>query len=406
MKFKSGTATTAILTVMMLFLASCATVSRDKKDTAQQTDRIVNVLCYHRFEKMKANKAGKKKGDIYYIDNAGFERHMKFLKDNGYNVISMSAYVKYLDGLGDIPENPVVITIDDGYASAYTVAFPILKKYSFPATLYLYTNFFSNGRLALTADQVKEMCASGIEIGCHSRSHPVLTLKTRKSGKVRIAMNEIQYVNFLKDEIVKSRKTLQDMLGLQIDTFAYPYGVYSNVVEQVVREAGYKAAFSVCPSYNTKKTRRMALKRTTIYFNTSTDSLKRALEMKPLDVKTYYPLDGDIITERVPVISAQLTDDSGINTATVKFTMAKDAVKQSVYDPATRTLTYKYTVPMKRGTHIARVSAIGFDGTRHEFEWEYVIGRPTKMDLLLGEANNQAEEVTQEMMNKNTVENY
>jgi peptidoglycan/xylan/chitin deacetylase (PgdA/CDA1 family) len=393
MKYSFKTTANVIFAALMLFSASCASASAEKKETRQaKLDVPVNVLCYHRFEKRKATDPAKKNGDIYYISTDNFEKHMKFLKDNGYNGITMSAYVDYLEGRAELPDKPVVITIDDGYVSGYTGAFPILKKYSIPATYYVYTIFFPRAKQAMSVAQVKEMAAAGEEVGCHSKTHPILTFKVKKVGEKKIPMTDKEYIKFLREEIIVPRKVLQEELGLPVDTFAYPYGAYSNEVESVIKEAGYKAALSVCPSYNTIKTGRLALKRTIIYYNTTTDKLKKILEMKTIDVRAVYPADGVIITERSPEVSAQLVDDAGLNTATIRFTMGRVPLNQSVYNPQTKMVTYKYTKLMKRGNHIARVFALGLDGTEHEFAWQFMIGRPTKLDMNSGEEYNKTEE--------------
>jgi peptidoglycan/xylan/chitin deacetylase (PgdA/CDA1 family) len=392
MKYTIKTAANVMFAALVLFSTSCAWASDEKKAAQSKTDVPVNVLCYHRFEKRKATDPAKKNGDIYYISTDNFDKHMKFLKDNGYNGITMSTYVNYLEGRGELPEKPVVITIDDGYVSGYTGAFPILKKYSIPATYYVYTVFFPRAKQALSVEQVKEMAAAGEEIGCHSKTHPILTFKVKKVGEKKIPMTDAEYLKFLREEIITPRKVLQEELGLPIDTFAYPYGAYSSEVEAVVKEAGYRAALSVCPSYNTLSTGRLALKRTIIYFNTTTDKLKKLLEMKTIDVKAVYPADGEIATDRTPELSAQLVDDAGLNTATIRFTMGRVSLNQSIYNPKTKVVTYKYTKLMKRGNHIARVFAMGLDGSEHEFAWQFMIGRPAKPDVKAGEEYNKEEE--------------
>ena len=106
-----------------------------------------------------------------------FEQQMKYLKENGYRVITLSQLYGFLQYQHAVPKNSVVITLDDGYRSVYDTAYPILKKYGFTATLFVYTDFVGMGKSAMTWDQLRDMKADGFEIGSHSLSHPDLTKK-------------------------------------------------------------------------------------------------------------------------------------------------------------------------------------------------------------------------------------
>jgi len=71
-----------------------------------------------------------------------FDQQMRYLKDNHYRVISLNELLDFLNYRHAIPKRSVLITIDDGYRSAYDIAYPILKKYGFKATLFIYTDFY------------------------------------------------------------------------------------------------------------------------------------------------------------------------------------------------------------------------------------------------------------------------
>ena len=163
-----------------------------------------------------------------------------------------------------------------------------------------------------------------------------------------------------------------------------------------IKKAGYKAAFSVVASYNTRDTYKYALKRTMIYNSTNIEKLKKILEKKPLWVKDIYPADGDVIEDRTPELKATLVEDSFLNTWTVKFKMGRVVLKDSHYNPTTKELTFYYKKKMSSGTHNARVVAQGKDGEEHEYAWFFITGTPTKMTLHEGEENNITQEVKEE----------
>lgn len=99
-----------------------------------QKDRVI-ILMYHRFS--DKNEPFKVRKDI-------FENQIKFIKKR-YNFISLEHYSEILNGQrSDCPNNPVIITIDDGYWDNYTYAYPILNKYSVPATIFLTTDFINH----------------------------------------------------------------------------------------------------------------------------------------------------------------------------------------------------------------------------------------------------------------------
>ncbi|MEI7543079.1 MAG: polysaccharide deacetylase family protein [bacterium] len=339
-------------------------------------ENYINVLCYHRFKERKLSEVKNKQlGDIYSITPRLFEAHMQFLKDNGYKVISMTQYLRIVEAKEEIPVKTVVISIDDGYKSVKEQAYPILKKFNYPSIAFLYSNFLPGGRNALTTEDVKELLSEGLmEFGSHSQTHPILT----KRGK----MTDEQYCDFLINEIINSKKYLEKKLGVTIDTIGYPYGAYSKEIEKVLAYAGYKAGFSVVPSYNTKETDRYALKRTMIYNSTTVEKLKAILEIKPIKIKAIYPQDGDIITDAMPVLKAIIQEDAEINTATIKFTMGRVVLKDSVYDSKTKTLSYEYNKPLSKGVHIAGIKAIDMSGFDHEYEWLIIVGKPIAKGVL------------------------
>lgn len=158
-----------------------------------------------------------------------FEEQMKYLKAGGYDSVSFAALHDYLDGRGDLPYQPVIISFDDGWENQYRFAYPILKKYGFSATFFVVTNYIDHENF-LTTEQLREMIANGMRVGSHSRSHPRLD-----------ALGD----DALWNEVRGSKEYLEERLGQPVDDFAYPYGGYNQRVVQFVAAAGYKTARTV-----------------------------------------------------------------------------------------------------------------------------------------------------------------
>jgi len=141
----------------------------------------VVILCYHRFRFRK--ERNRKKDAPYVVFPGVFEKQMAALKEEGCSVISMKEYLSAREGGAMLPPGPVIITIDDGFRCTYTEAFPILKKYGYPAAVYIYEDFIDGRASYLTPAQLKKMAKFGIEAGCHSKSHPRLTLIKRDKNR-------------------------------------------------------------------------------------------------------------------------------------------------------------------------------------------------------------------------------
>jgi peptidoglycan/xylan/chitin deacetylase (PgdA/CDA1 family) len=169
-----------------------------------------------------------------------FDSQVKWLKDNGYTVIPLKQLVSYLRGESvALPEKPIVITADDGWKSDYTYMLPIARKYNIPITLFIYPGTISQGKNALTWDQLKELAKTGLfDIQSHTFTHPNF-----KQAKKRLSHDT--YEKFVYRELFNSRKTLEDKLGKKVDLLAWPFGIYDTYLEQQAAKAGYAMAFSI-----------------------------------------------------------------------------------------------------------------------------------------------------------------
>jgi peptidoglycan/xylan/chitin deacetylase (PgdA/CDA1 family) len=202
------------------------------KDSAKTID--VPVLAYHQIE-VKRHQRPSYRGLV--VDATSFERQMSILRTFGYRAVSLIDLAKSLAGDLALPSRPVVITFDDGYAGAYNVGFPILRRYDFVATLFLIAeDFIDNSKRQnqrafpiMTRTQVAEMVGVGFHVGSHSVSHPRLTELSDSA---------------VHTEITNSRKILENTFRCEVNAFCYPYGVYDSGLETRVQDAGYACACS------------------------------------------------------------------------------------------------------------------------------------------------------------------
>ena len=160
-----------------------------------------------------------------------FESHIKELKDNNFNVLPLSNILSAIKNKEKLPEKTVAITIDDGYKSVYSVAFPYLKKENFPFTVFISTAAIDkNYKSHMTWDDIRDLASHGVEIGAHTDTHLHM-----------VDHND----DVLTQEIKKSNKRFQEELGFIPEIFAYPYGEASLRVKEIVKKhGGYKFAFA------------------------------------------------------------------------------------------------------------------------------------------------------------------
>lgn len=192
--------------------------------------QVVPILSYHRF----AHNCD----SPLCLPTRIFDEQMNYLKENGYRVVSFKVLLGFLEYRHSIPKRSVVITIDDGYRSAYDIAYPILKKYAFTATLFIYTDFVGVSRNAVTWNQLREMKANGFEVGGHTVSHCDLT--KQMGGEDAQA-----YIARIEKELRVSKQIIDKKLRQNTIFLAFPYGCYDPTVLGICERLGYKIGTSV-----------------------------------------------------------------------------------------------------------------------------------------------------------------
>ncbi|MDX1810466.1 MAG: polysaccharide deacetylase family protein [Gammaproteobacteria bacterium] len=232
--------------------------------------QTIPILCYHRFgpghEKM-------------IVSGKNFRQQMQYLKDNGYHVIAMKDVYDFVDGTGSLPKKSVVITIDDGYRSTYEIAYPILKEFGYPATVFLYTDFMG-ARDALNWTQNKEMLASGlIDLQPHSKSHPNMSL-------AKIGESPEDYWKRIKKEIDNPSAKIKRFLKNPLHTFAYPYGDTNEQIISYLKKKKFLLGVTVQPGGNPTFAHPYMLHRTMIFGDHDLNDFKKALvTFKEVDLK-------------------------------------------------------------------------------------------------------------------------
>ena len=225
--------------------------------------QTVPILCYHQFTAGRST-------DLMVMPRDSFAQQMDYLKNNNYHVISLEDLQGFLAARAPIPPRSVVITVDDGFRSAYDIAYPILKSYGFKATFFIYTDFVGAGR-ALTWTQINELRASGIiDIQSHSKTHTSFSLRPGESPA---------YGARLAVEIDQPQAIFQRELNERPHIFAYPYGDGSRLAVKMLSDRGYGLAVTVTRGANASFSDPLMLKRDMVYGNATIQDFQKYLRV-------------------------------------------------------------------------------------------------------------------------------
>lgn len=183
----------------------------------------VNILCYHTF-------MGKPKIPTdFSIDE--LREHIRQFKDNGFKFITFS----------DLTNNKItgtkniLITIDDGYLSAYEAYKTVLKPAGIAPLFAIYPGVISHKKISMKWEQVKELANEpGVAIAAHGYYHLYVNEKLYKKNSKEF-----------EDEIIKVKRVLEEKTGKKVVAYCYPFGLYSSITIDYLKKSGYQYAFNI-----------------------------------------------------------------------------------------------------------------------------------------------------------------
>ena len=339
----------------------------------------VAVLGYHDFSESERETAMR-------IRTSKFRKQMEVIRKMEVPVISMADFIAWKDGGKAIPGKAIVITLDDGWKSVYTDAYPVLKEFGFPFTIYLYKNYVDGGGKALTTPMIREMMANGATIGSHSTTHPFpqTVKKYRKAGPEA-------FDKFLNTEMAESKRFLEEKFKIVANTYAYPGGYFTEEMLTKANEVGYTHLFTVLPGKVKRSLPNNILPRYVILGNhdrifefamsfrdsrTSMPAGTVAGLMKEL-AHPVQPQPGAIINTRLPEISVDLSAVEDLDPATLKMQVAGFGEVPANYASEARTFLWRVNRRLRQPICQVQVTWKDTAGKETEtpLEWSFQIDR-------------------------------
>jgi peptidoglycan/xylan/chitin deacetylase (PgdA/CDA1 family) len=346
------------------------------KPVVDQTAQTI-ILCYHRFVE-KVRSPGTE------IKTADFEAQMKALKDRGITVIGMQDFLAWKRGEKNIPPRCAIVTFDDGWKSQYEVGWPIMKKFNYPFTLFIYTEGVRGGHFgggeAITWEQLAEMRDAGVDIQAHSATHQDLRKGYDIINKKKTSGAE--YEQWLQNEVVGCKQLLEQRLAVKVNCFAVPFGNYNEHVKEVARNAGYEAMFTVYGQpltfnspvdslgrYAIEANKPKVFEDATKMIGTSTGGAAAVAAVGAGDVSPQ-PADGDTVRTALPLIKANLSAIGQIDPASVQMRVSGLGLVPASYDPKTGTVSYQVTQKLRDKTCTVILTAKSGD-KKIEAHWTF-----------------------------------
>ena len=360
-------------------VAAPATTPVSTKPAAIDLNAQVVIFGYHRFVNAVRHPDTE-------ITPAAFEAQMKELKDKGVSVIGMQDFLAWKRGEKAIPARAAILTLDDGWKSQYDVAWPILKKYGYPHTMFIYTEGVRGGHYgggeAVSWEQLAEMRDAGVDIQAHSETHPDLRKPFDKIAKKRLSPPE--YEQWLENEIGRSKRTLEEKLGIRVNCFAVPYGNINDRVREVAKKAGYEGVFTVYGQrlvYNAPnnslgryliEANKPKVFAEAINFSGATSSgAAPVAEIGASELSTQ-PANGDTVKTALPLIKANLASMGPLDNGSVQMRVSGLGLVPATYDAKAQTIAYQVTQRLHDRTCTVFISAKS-GGKKVEAHWAFTI---------------------------------
>lgn len=184
----------------------------------------------------------------YEVSPQQLENDLQYLRSNGYCSVTAEQLIRFANGLGDLPEKPVLLTFDDGFYNNLSILVPLLEKYDMTAIVSVVGSYVDNNASAdphidkysyLTWEDINALLDSGrIEIGNHTYNMHSIKSERKGCSKISGESND-SYCDTLRSDIGLLQSEIHDNSGIDPVVFAYPFGMISPEAQPVLKEFGF-----------------------------------------------------------------------------------------------------------------------------------------------------------------------
>jgi peptidoglycan/xylan/chitin deacetylase (PgdA/CDA1 family) len=345
------------------------------KPAVDQNAEVV-IFGYHRF----VNQVRRPDTEITPQD---FEKQMQELKAKNIPVIPLQDLLAWKRGEKAIPPRAAVITFDDGWKSQHDVGWPIMKKFAYPLTLFIYTEgirpgHFSGGE-SMTWEMLAEMRDAGVDIQAHSATHQDLRRPYDKVAKKKL--NPQEYEQWLNNELVGSKQMIEQKLGVKCNCFAVPYGFYNAHVKEVAIKAGYEAMFTVYGQPITYRSPNDSLGRYLIEANKprifqdavaaiATTAAGPAVAEVANSTLSTSPANGETVRTALPLIRANISSFGQIDPNSLQMRISGIGLVKPSFDAKNSIVSYQVTQKLSGPVTVIISATVGGKKTESTFTFK------------------------------------
>lgn len=246
---------TIISAVLCFFLLCGSVLNALSPHTAvfSQSSAQVPVIMYHQITD-EPSSVGE-----YVITTELLRRDFLYLKENNINPISLKQLTDFVNSAKPLPENPVLITFDDGTRAFLTKVVPLLEEFSFPAVvniigslseLYTENGDTDDSYAYLNYSDIKDVFNNPLcEIGCHT--YNLHSLSNRRGASRMHGESDEEYEKLIREDIALFQKMYYELTGEKSRYFAYPYGFKNDFLTKILIDEGFTVLLTCRESTNT-----------------------------------------------------------------------------------------------------------------------------------------------------------
>ena len=228
-----------LILLLILPLISCGFTFSSK-----ETEIFIPAIMYHSIHP--------KRNNAYVLSPAKLEQDLIYIRDNGFTPIFISEIISYVDGQGELPQKPVVLTFDDGFYNNYTFVYPLMEKYNMKCNVSIVGSYADKEQgnqndfySYLSWEEIAKLSQTPY-FEFHNHSYNMHNLSSERNGvKRRYGESEEEYKNALIEDAKKCMEKLSKATGKKSLCYCYPFGIFNEDSDNILQNLGYRV-FMTC----------------------------------------------------------------------------------------------------------------------------------------------------------------